>query len=110
MKHFLTLVWALAATSAWSQADNCETLRQQIETKIASSGVTKFSVTVVAADAAAEGKVVGSCALGSKKIVYARSTAEAASAVAPKPARKAVITECKDGSTPVGGSCKRSAP
>jgi hypothetical protein len=64
-------------------AENCEALRAQIESKIGAAGVTRFAVLTVDANAPAAGQVVGSCELGTKKIVYQR---EAGSAPAPAPA------------------------
>ena len=42
----------------------------EIEAKIKKNGVEKFSLDVVDADKSAEGKVVGTCDGGGKKIVY----------------------------------------
>ena len=99
---------ALAGSAAAQDSNNCEAIRAQIESKIAASGVVGFSVTVVDADANASGQVVGSCALGTRKIVYVRpSSAGTCNASMPAPARgPAMLTECKDGSAPVGGACK----
>ncbi|MDP9899614.1 DUF1161 domain-containing protein [Variovorax ginsengisoli] len=89
----------------------CDTLRAQIEAKIAAAGVSHFAVTVVDAQAAVEGQVVGSCELGTKKVVYQRQAVEGAAAASPAqpaPAQAGdapMITECKDGSTSVGGNC-----
>lgn len=100
---------ALAGNATAQDTDNCEAIRAQIESKIAASGVIGFSVTVVDANANPSGQVVGSCALGTRKIVYVRpSSAGTDNASTPAPARgSAMLTECKDGSAPVGGSCKR---
>lgn len=101
---------ALAGNAKAATGDNCEALRAQIESKIAASGVVGFSVTVVDANATPGGQVVGSCALGTRQIVYVRpSSASTANAATPAPAPprgSAVITECKDGSAPIGGTCK----
>ena len=111
MKRLCWTVVALgmAAGSAYA-ADNCETLRAGIEAKIAASGVTRFTVTTVDAQAPAAGQVVGTCDLGNKKIVYQREGAPASGdAAAPRPsARNApMLTECKDGSVSVGGDCSK---
>ncbi|MGJ3701334.1 DUF1161 domain-containing protein [Variovorax sp. AFSI2.2] len=102
---------ALAFAGAAHGAENCEALRAQIESKIAASGVTRFSVTTIDANAQANGQVVGSCDLGSKKIVYQREGAPAADGAlarpAPAPANERILTECKDGTVTVGGSCKQ---
>ncbi|MDM0120308.1 DUF1161 domain-containing protein [Variovorax arabinosiphilus] len=99
---------ALAGNAAAQDSNNCEAIRAQIESKIAASGVVGFSVTVVDANANASGQVVGSCALGTRKIVYARPSSASTDNAAPlaSPRGSAMLTECKDGSAPVGGTCK----
>ena len=102
---------ALALAGAAHGAENCEALRAQIESKIAASGVTRFSVTTVDANAQAGGQVVGSCDLGSKKIVYQREAASQTDGTparpASAPANERILTECKDGTVTVGGSCRQ---
>ena len=66
------LVAAGMATGSACAADNCESLRIEIEAKIAASGATRFTVSAVDAQATAAGQVVGACDLGSKKIIYQR--------------------------------------
>jgi hypothetical protein len=99
---------ALAFAGA-AHADGCETLRTELEAKIAAAGVARFSVVAVDADAQVPGQVVGSCGLGSKKIVYQREDAAAASAApSPSPSSgEAILTECKDGTVSVGGDCRK---
>jgi uncharacterized protein DUF1161 len=63
------LALALAGT-AWAQKKGCEELKTEIEAKIKKNGVDKFSLDIVDKDAQAEGKVVGTCDGGAKKIVY----------------------------------------
>ena len=63
------LVLGLSAT-AWAEGKDCGELKGEIEAKIKKNGVEKFSLDVVDADKSAEGKVVGTCDGGSKKIVY----------------------------------------
>lgn len=58
--------------SAWAQAKPCEELKGEIEAKIKKNGVEKFSLDIVDADKQADGKVVGTCEGGTKKIVYKR--------------------------------------
>jgi len=60
----------LAASAAFAQAKTCEELKSEIETKLKNNGVKVFTLTVVDKDAAADGKVVGTCEGGSKRIVY----------------------------------------
>ena len=62
----------LTAAPAWAQPKDCNDLKGEIEAKIKKNGVEKFTLDIVEKDAQAEGKVVGSCEGGSKKIVYKR--------------------------------------
>ena len=55
-----------------AQRKDCGELKGEIEAKIKKNGVDKFSLEVVEADKSAEGKIVGTCDGGSKKIVYKR--------------------------------------
>jgi len=103
MKPWL-IPMALALAGTAHGAENCEALRTQIEAKIAAAGVTRFTVVTVDANAEAAGQVVGSCDLGSKKIVYQREGAPAAGAA---PAGEEILTECKDGTVSVGGDCRK---
>ena len=61
------------AGPALAQRKDCGELRIEIEAKIKANGVEKFSLDVVDKDAQAEGKVVGTCVGGTKKIVYKRA-------------------------------------
>jgi hypothetical protein len=92
----LCCAWAVHPAQA---ADNCNGVRESIEKKIRANGVAEFTLEVIDAGASAPGKAVGSCARGSRTIVYRRGDAVATAAP--------VITECKDGSTPVNGQCPR---
>lgn len=138
IKTILALSLGCAATA--SLADNCDELRGQIDAKIKAAGVASYSLVVVDTAASAPGKVVGSCAKGSKKIMYAQSALPASASASPtgsapiaavkaataaamgpatpaplvnkaKPPAKAstdnILTECRDGSTSVGGTCKK---
>ena len=58
------------AGSALAQRKECGELKGEIEAKIKKNGVEKFSLDVVDADKQADGKVVGTCEGGTKKIVY----------------------------------------
>ena len=108
----ISLAWAAAACAAHG-AESCEALRTQIEAKIGAAGVTRFAVLTVDANAPAAGQVVGSCELGTKKIVYQRDAGSApAPAAAPSAAPRSpeddeILTECKDGTVSVGGDCKK---
>ena len=58
------------STTAWAQKKDCNDLKAEIEAKIKKNGVDKFTLDIVDADKAGDGKVVGSCDGGAKKIVY----------------------------------------
>jgi len=109
LRLHLTFV-ALLLGSAASYANNCESIRTQIDARVRASGVTDFVLSVVEADARVIGKVVGSCDLGTKKIVYNQPSSSSSSSPArakAKPAEEPILTECKDGSVSVGGDCKK---
>ena len=60
------------AASAQSMRKPCDELKAEIDAKIKKNGVEKFSLDVVDANAQSDGKVVGTCDGGTKKIVYKR--------------------------------------
>ena len=112
------LVLGLLAGAAHA-ADLCEPLREQIEVQIAGTGATGFAVVVVDANAEVAGKVVGTCAKGTRKLVYVRGAVTAAGGKPARPAAAAavapvargkdahIITECRDGSVVRGyATCK----
>lgn len=117
-------------------AQACETLQAEIDAKIRASGASNFSLVTVDADAPVGGRVVGTCGLGRKKIVYTPAAGSPTggggtgstrggsglrttgtlnapvvrAAAPPPPAVPPVLTECKPGYT--GADCSRriSAP
>ena len=113
-----TLMMASGATSA----QTCDTIRAQIEAKVRAGGVQQFTLTTVDMGAKVAGKVVGTCDLGTKQIVYtagppAGGGASAAPAVTaapaavrptptPKKTQPPILTECRDGTVSLGGDCK----
>lgn len=118
----ISMVLAVAASAGTvgsaRAATNCDALRSQIEAKIVASGVANFTVTVVDAGAVSgmRGKLVGSCEMGGKSIIYQRPDASdmpgtavtdpGTSDAVPRPKKGAILTECKDGSVLIGGECK----
>lgn len=80
---------------------NCDELRSRIDAKIRASGASGYALAVVDKDAKVNGKVVGSCDLGRRQIVYSPSAASA-----PR-GEEAMLTECKDGTVKRGGDCPR---
>ncbi|VTU14249.1 hypothetical protein SRS16CHR_00998 [Variovorax sp. SRS16] len=96
---------ALLLAGAASRASTCEDISAQIDAKIKASGVVGYTLATVDAGAQVAGKVVGSCDLGTRKIVYARSDS---AATAPARSRdEPMLTECKDGSVSMGGNCRK---
>ena len=73
VKTAFALLLALAVTPALAQRKDCNDLKGEIETKIKNNGVKEFTLTVVDADAKEDGKVVGTCDGGAKKIVYKKA-------------------------------------
>lgn len=63
---------AFGMNAAWAQKKGCDELKGEIEAKIKKNGVEKFTLDIVDKDAQADGKVVGTCDGGTKKIVYKR--------------------------------------
>lgn len=91
----LAMAWPAGA------AETCEAIQARIDAKIRASGVQAFTLRTVDAAAKVDGKVVGSCDLGTKKIVYAQTSAPA------RAVPDAILTECKDGSVSMGGDCRK---
>jgi hypothetical protein len=71
-KTALAVALALAVTPALAQRKDCNDLKNEIDAKIKKNGVKEFSLTVVGMDDKEDGKVVGTCDGGTKKIVYKR--------------------------------------
>jgi hypothetical protein len=73
MKSLIAIAASLLiASPAFGQAKPCEELKAEIDAKIKNNGVKVFTLTIVDKDAAEDGKVVGTCEGGTKKIVYKR--------------------------------------
>ena len=68
----LVILVALAASPAFAQPKDCAELKAEIDAKISANGVGSFTTTIVERDAAEDGKVVGTCDNGTRKIVYKR--------------------------------------
>jgi hypothetical protein len=113
MRRALAAAALLLAAGA-AGASNCAAISAGIEAKIRAAGVADFTLQTVEAGAPTQGKVVGTCDRGTKKIAYRRGGGSAPTPAAAGPASAAarpakggsVITECMDGSMPVDGRCK----
>ena len=71
MKVLPIVVVLMLASSPALARKSCDELKGEIEAKIKAKGVKSFTLEVVDGDAK-DGKVVGSCDGGAKKIVYKR--------------------------------------
>lgn len=67
----LALFFFFATVPAHAKV-NCETLIAEIEAKLASKGVTKFTLLIIPKDETTDSRVVGTCEGGAKKIIYKR--------------------------------------
>jgi len=61
----------------------CEDLKSEIAAKLDAKGVKSYSLEIVPKDQESEGKVVGTCEGGSKKIVYKKAATAQPPAKAP---------------------------
>jgi len=75
MKSWITLAAVLfvPACSYAQAAKPCEELKSEIAAKLDAKGVKSYSLEIAPKDQDVEGKVVGSCEGGTKKIVYRRA-------------------------------------
>jgi hypothetical protein len=64
-------LFSLAGT-ALAAAKPCEELKAEIEAKLKDKGVAAYSLEVVDKGGAGDRQVIGTCAAGSKEIVYRR--------------------------------------
>jgi len=81
MKSFVAVTGLLFVMTVCAHAAKpCEELKDEIAKKMDAKGVKSYSLDIVPTDQVkdGEGKVVGSCDGGTKKIVYTRATASAA--------------------------------
>jgi Protein of unknown function (DUF1161) len=58
-------------------AKPCEELKDEITKKLDAKGVKGYTLEIVAKDKDAEGKTVGTCDGGTKKIIYSKTAAPA---------------------------------
>ena len=58
-------------------AKPCEELKDEIAKKLDAKGVKGYTLDIVTKDKDAEGKIVGTCDGGTKKLIYTRTSAPA---------------------------------
>jgi hypothetical protein len=78
----------LASALAGAQGPKpCEVLKTEIEKKLDANNAKGYTLEILAKDKDSEGKVVGSCEGGTKKIMYRKAAAppKAPAAAAKKP-------------------------
>jgi hypothetical protein len=77
MKSLATIgVLLFAAASAHAQGIKpCEDLKTEIAGKLDAKGVKSYTLDIVAKDKDSDGKVVGTCEGGAKKIIYSKTSA-----------------------------------
>lgn len=75
MKRIVLAVICLAsATGAMAAAKPCEQLKDEIEAKIQARNVTSYTLEIVnTSDVHDQNMVVGTCAGGTRKIIYQRN-------------------------------------
>jgi hypothetical protein len=74
MKHLILSAAMLAlAAPAFAASKPCEELKAEIAAKLDAKNVSGYKLEIVDTDKVGDGKVVGSCEGGTKKIVYSRS-------------------------------------
>jgi hypothetical protein len=68
-KQWSAVLLTLVSATSFA-AKNCEELKSEIDAKLQAKGVANYTLTIVAADAPEDGRVVGTCGGGTQKIVY----------------------------------------
>jgi hypothetical protein len=83
MKNIVAaLVLTLAVAPAVAQK-SCEELKSEIAAKLDAKGVKSYQLEIVTPEEVKDRKVVGSCELGKKRIVYTRDVKQAGDAGRP---------------------------
>lgn len=113
----------IATAAASSHADNCDSIRDQVESRFKAGGTVNFAVKIVEAGAVGSARVVGTCGMGTRRIIFVPGSPAGASATtnpgatpapaappaaqvrAPSASEPAILTECKDGTVSYTGNC-----
>jgi hypothetical protein len=79
-------VLLLASGFAYAEGPKpCEVLKAEIVKKLEAKGVTAYTLEIVAKDKDTDGKVIGSCENGTKKIIYQKTPAQPKTPAPSKP-------------------------
>ncbi len=70
MKHLIAAIALMLIATPALAKKSCDELKAEIEAKIKANGVTTFSLEIAGKDEQKDGKEVGTCDGGTKKIVY----------------------------------------
>jgi len=81
-------ILAVPACGYAQGAKACEELKSEIAAKLDAKGVKNYTLDIVAKDTDAEGKSVGTCEGGTKKIMYKRGEAVAAKSDKKEPTKE----------------------
>jgi Protein of unknown function (DUF1161) len=71
MKSYVLFIAAIAASTG-ALAKPCDDVKAEIAAKLDAKHVANYALEVVPSDQNSDGKVVGTCEGGAKKIVYTR--------------------------------------
>ncbi len=85
MRALVTVAILSFVSSSAFAAKPCEELKADIAKKLEANGVKSYTLEIVDKDKQAEGKVVGTCDGGTKKIVYSKTPAAPQTPAAAKP-------------------------
>ena len=72
MKKLVMVAVLLMMASPVFAKKSCEELKSEVDAKIQAKGVKSYSLEIVPNEDVKDGKVVGSCDEGTKKIIYTR--------------------------------------
>jgi hypothetical protein len=107
MKYFIVFASVMMIGFSFSQAQtavkSCEELKAEIAAKLTAKGVTNYELTVSADAGKTNGKIVGSCEDGSKKIFYSKSVINNSAALAKPAQERRLVAETANPAAGQGG-------
>jgi hypothetical protein len=72
MKSYVLLIAAIAMSTSALAAKPCEELKTEIAAKLDAKHISDYTLDVVPTDQNGDGKVIGTCEGGTKKIIYTK--------------------------------------